>query len=89
MQCSLLNSLGIKMVPQYASYGSAGVPVVLATIFMSDTSAKFYLMLIFSSVGLLFLLWTINYGHHLQGIGEYCMNIQVEHFSEGHNPCSH
>ena len=35
MQFSLLNSSDIKMVPQYCSYGSAGVPAVPATIFMS------------------------------------------------------
>ena len=32
---SLLNSSDIKMVPQYCSDGSAGVPAVHATIFMS------------------------------------------------------
>ena len=35
MQFSLLSSSDIKMVPQYCSYGSAGVPAVPATIFMS------------------------------------------------------
>ena len=35
MQFSLLNSSDIKMVPQYCSYGSTGVPAVPATIFMS------------------------------------------------------
>ena len=35
MQFSLLNSSDIKMVPQYCSYGSAGVPAVPATIFLS------------------------------------------------------
>ena len=32
----MLNSSDIKMVPQYCSYGSAGVPAVYATIFMSE-----------------------------------------------------
>ena len=36
MQFSLLNSSDIKMVPQYCFYGSAGMPAVPATIFMSD-----------------------------------------------------
>ena len=35
MQFSLFNSSDIKMVPQYGSYGSAGVPAVPATIFIS------------------------------------------------------
>ena len=35
MQFSLSNSSDIKMVPQYCSFGSAGVPAVPATIFMS------------------------------------------------------
>ena len=35
MQFSLLNSSDIKMVPQYCSYGSAGMPAMPATIFMS------------------------------------------------------
>ena len=35
MQFSLLNSSDINMVPQYCSYGSAGVPAVPATILMS------------------------------------------------------
>ena len=35
MQFSLLNSSDIKMVPQYCSYGSPGMPVVPETIFMS------------------------------------------------------
>ena len=34
MQFSLLNSSDIKMVPQYFSYGSAGMPVVPVTISM-------------------------------------------------------
>ena len=34
MQLSLLNSSDIKMVPQYFSYGSAGMPVVPVTISM-------------------------------------------------------
>ena len=38
MLFSLLNSSDIKMVPQYWSYGSAGVPAVPATIFMSGLS---------------------------------------------------
>ena len=38
MQFSLLNSSDIKMVPQYGSFGSAGVPAVPATIFMSVES---------------------------------------------------
>ena len=35
MQFSFLNSSDIKMVPQYFSYGSAGVPAVPATFYMS------------------------------------------------------
>ena len=35
MQFSSLKSSVIKMVPQYCSYGFAGVPAVPATIFMS------------------------------------------------------
>ena len=34
LQFSLLNSSDNKMVPQYCSYGSAGVPLVPTTIFM-------------------------------------------------------
>ena len=41
MQFSLLNSSDIKMVPQYCSYGSTGVPAVPATIFMSETEIVF------------------------------------------------
>ena len=40
MHFSLLNSLDIKMVPQHCSYGSAGVPAVPVTIFMSVNSLK-------------------------------------------------
>ena len=36
VQFSLLNSSDNKKIPQYCSYGSAGVPAVPATIFMSD-----------------------------------------------------
>ena len=36
MQFSVLNLSDIKMVPQYCSNGSAGVPAVPATIFMSE-----------------------------------------------------
>ena len=36
VQFSLINSSDIKVVTQYCSYGSAGVPAVPATISMSD-----------------------------------------------------
>ena len=41
-QFSLLNSSDIKMVPQYCSYGSAGVPAVPATIFMSACIKEYF-----------------------------------------------
>ena len=37
---SLWNSSDLMMVPQYCSFGSAGMPAVPATIFMSVTKGK-------------------------------------------------